>query len=249
MSESQDSSEAGSNRAGKIKRIVIAVIILAIVVVAFKVLNIQDKLQQALSWIEGLGSIAPLVFGLVYVLCCIFLISGAVLTLGGGAIFGLIKGTIFVSLASIVGATAAFLIGRYFARDWVAKKIAGNPSFKAIDEAVATQGWKIVGLTRLSPVFPFVFLNYAFGLTKVRLRDYFLASWIGMLPGTVMYVYIGSLAGDLAAIGGEREKTLTEWILTIMGLLATVVVTVFVTRIARRALDKKIDAPDAASNA
>jgi len=131
--------------------------------------------------------------------------------------------------------------GRYLAREWVAAMIRGNQKFEAIDAAVAQEGWKIVGLTRLSPVFPFNLLNYAFGLTQVSLKHYFLASWIGMLPGTVMYVYIGSLAGDLATLGiGERSRTPAEWALYGVGLMATVVLTLYLTRIAQRALNRTV---------
>jgi uncharacterized membrane protein YdjX (TVP38/TMEM64 family) len=137
-------------------------------------------------------------------------------------------------------------VGRYFARSWVSGKLSGNKRFAAIDEAVGDEGWKIVGLTRLSPIFPFNLLNYAYGLTKVSLRDYFLASWIGMLPGTVMYVYIGSLAGSLATVGGERSRTTVDWIIYGLGLVATVAVTVVVTRVARKALGKRIDKADQA---
>jgi uncharacterized membrane protein YdjX (TVP38/TMEM64 family) len=119
----------------------------------------------------------------------------------------------------------------------VAKGITGKEKFKAVDEAVAREGWKIVLLTRLSPVFPFNLLNYAFGLTQVSVKHYFFASWLGMIPGTIMYVYIGSLAGDLASLAaGGRTKTLGEWILYWVGLLATILVTVFVTCLAKRAL-------------
>ena len=122
----------------------------------------------------------------------------------------------------------------------IAKKIKGNSKFKVIDEAVAREGWKIVALLRLSPVVPFNVLNYAFGVTRVSLRDYVLASWIGMMPGTLMYVYLGSIAGDLASAGvGRAERTPAEWALYAVGLVATIVVTVFVTRLARRALDKR----------
>ncbi|HSW50743.1 MAG TPA: VTT domain-containing protein, partial [Bryobacteraceae bacterium] len=113
-----------------------------------------------------------------------------------------------------------------------------------VDNAVAAEGWKIVGLTRLSPVFPFNLLNYAFGLTRVSLRDYVVASWIGMIPGTVMYVYLGSLAGSLAELGlkeGGRARTQAEWALYAVGLVATVAVTVVITRIARRALNLRIN--------
>ena len=153
----------------------------------------------------------------------------------------IVEGTVIVSISATLGATCAFLIGRYLARAWVDRKIQGTPGFKAIDEAVAREGWKIVGLTRLSPIFPFNLLNYAYGITKVSLRDYFFASLIGMIPGTVMYVYIGSLAGDLATLGTRQGPTTSaEWILRVVGLVATVVVTVYVTRIARKALRKRV---------
>jgi uncharacterized membrane protein YdjX (TVP38/TMEM64 family) len=180
---------------------------------------------------------------IIYVLACVFFLPGSILTLGAGVVFGVIEGTVIVSLSSTLGATAAFIFGRYFARDWVAKRIEGNPGFKTIDDAVAKEGWKIVGLTRLSPVFPFNLLNYAYGLTKVSLRDFFFASWIGMLPGTVMYVYIGSLVGDLARLStGGRTRTMAEWALYVVGFMATAMVTIYVTRIARSALNKTTEA-------
>jgi uncharacterized membrane protein YdjX (TVP38/TMEM64 family) len=131
----------------------------------------------------------------------------------------------------------AFLIGRYVARQRVAARLARYPKFKAVDEAVAHEGWKIVVLTRLSPLFPFNLLNYAFGLTKVRVGDYVVASWVGTLPGTIVYVYLGSLAGDLTrAATGESRRSLAEWALYALGLLATIVVAVYVTRVSTRAL-------------
>jgi len=224
-------------------RLKLAVAALAVVaaVAAARYFHVQELLRSALAWIESLGPAGALIFVVVYVGACVFFIPGSILTLGAGVVFGVLKGSALVSVASILGATAAFLVGRYLARDWVARKIEGNAKFAAVDEAVAREGWKIVGLTRLSPVFPFNLLNYAYGLTRVSLRDYFLASWIGMLPGTVMYVYIGSLAGDLARLGaGGRSRTPGEWVLYGVGLAATVAVTVYVTRIARAALAKKV---------
>jgi uncharacterized membrane protein YdjX (TVP38/TMEM64 family) len=198
-------------------------------------------LRSSLEWVGSLGAWGPLIYIFIYVLACVLFLPGSVLTLGAGVLFGVIKGSIIVSISSTLGATCAFLVGRYLARDWVSKKIQGKEKFQAIDDAVAREGWKIVGLTRLSPVFPFNLLNYAYGLTQVSLRDYFFASWIGMMPGTIMYVYIGSLAGEVAKIGSEgRTRTSAEWALYIVGLIATVVVTVFITRIARAALRKKV---------
>ncbi len=197
----------------------------------------NEFLSNALNWVDQLGPTGPAIFILIYVVACVFFIPGSALTLGAGAIFGVVKGSVFVSVGSTLGATAAFLVGRYIARDWVARKIAKNEKFTAIDQAVGGEGWKIVGLTRLSPVFPFSLLNYAYGLTNVSLRDYVLASWIGMMPGTVMYVYLGSLA----RLGVEAQSaTRAQTALKIVGLLATVAVTVYVTRIARRALAQRI---------
>ncbi|MEA5468357.1 TVP38/TMEM64 family protein [Spirulina sp. 06S082] len=227
------------------KFIAIAVVVVGLIVVA-KFLGITDYintiLQNTLSWIDGLGIWGPIVFAGIYIIASVALISGAILTLGAGVIFGVVQGSIYVSIASTLAAIVAFIIGRYFLRGWVSKQIESQPKFKAIDKAVAKEGWKIVGLTRLSPIFPFVFLNYAFGVTQVSLKDYAIASWIGMMPGTVMYVYLGSLAGDLATLGagGSDSNSTITWIIRIVGFIATAAVTVFVTKIARKALDEQL---------
>jgi uncharacterized membrane protein YdjX (TVP38/TMEM64 family) len=202
----------------------------------FTAFDVRLLLREALAWIEQLGAWGQLLFVVIYVAATVLLIPGSALGLGAGAMFGVLRGSLLVSLASTLGATCAFLLGRYLARDWVSKKIEGNPAFSVIDQAVARQGGKIVLLTRLSPVFPFTLLNYAFGLTRVSLRDYVLASWIGMLPGTVMYVYLGSLARAGVA---ARQRTPSEWALYAVGLLATITVALIATRIARRALAKR----------
>ena len=194
-------------------------------------------LRDLLRWISGLGSTAPLVFVPSYVVACVLFIPGSILTLSAGFLFGVVRGSIYVSIAATLGATVAFLIGRYAARQWVAARLASYPKFRAVDEAVAHEGWKIVALTRLSPLFPFNLLNYAFGLTSVRIRDYVVASWAGTLPGTIVYVYLGSLAGDLTrAATGESQRSIAEWALYVLGLLATIAVAVYVTRVSTRAL-------------
>ena len=205
-----------------------------------------EALRQALEWIQGLGAAGPATLAGLYVVACVLFLPGWILSLGAGALFGVLTGTITVSVGATMGATAAFLIGRHVARDWVARRLAGFPAFKAIDDAVAVQGWKIVLLTRLSPVFPFNLLNYGYGLTGVRLRTYVLASWAGMLPGTVTYVYLGSLVRNLAELGRGRARTPAEWILYGVGLAATLAVTVVVTRIARAALHRTLPAERAA---
>jgi uncharacterized membrane protein YdjX (TVP38/TMEM64 family) len=193
-------------------------------------------LNRALGFVEGLGAWGPVFFILLYVLAAVLFVPGSVLTLAAGALFGVVRGTLYVSVAATLGATAAFLVGRYLARDWVARTTARWPRFAAIDRAVAEQGWKIVLLTRLSPVFPFTLLNYAFGLTQVRLSDYVLASWIGMLPGALAYVYVGSLAR--VGVEGPGQSHAPK-ILYGIGLVATLAVTIVITRLARRALARR----------
>jgi pyruvate/2-oxoglutarate dehydrogenase complex dihydrolipoamide dehydrogenase (E3) component/uncharacterized membrane protein YdjX (TVP38/TMEM64 family) len=209
----------------------------AALVLALKYLHVQDLLKAALDWIGKLGPWGPVIFVGLYVVATVLFIPGSVLTLGAGAVFGVALGSVCVSISATLGATAAFLVGRYVARDAIARKIEKSEKFATIDRAVADEGWKIVLLTRLSPVFPFTLLNYAFGLTRVKLSHYVLASWIGMIPGTVMYVYLGSLVNVGA---GHRQRTTGEWVLYGVGLAATVIVTIFVTRLARAALAKKI---------
>ena len=211
---------------------------IALAIVAARFFHLQDHFKQALAWVGTLGPWGPLLFIALYLLATILFIPGSVLTLSAGALFGVVAGSLYVSIGSTLGATAAFLLGRHVARDAIARKLAGNTRFTAIDKAVASEGWKIVGLTRLSPAVPFTLLNYAFGLTQVSLRDYVLASWIGMMPGTVLYVYLGSLAN---AATGERTRTPAEWALYGVGLIATIAVTIQVTRIAKRSLAKRID--------
>lgn len=240
MNQEQTPKPTGSRRVALLRFCLIAVAIVVLAIAA-KHFNLQQVFRDALAWISDLGPLGLLIFIALYILACVLLLPGSILTLGAGVVFGVVKGSIAVSIGATLGATCAFLVGRYLARNWVAGKIAGNAKFKAVDEAVAREGWKIVLLTRLSPVFPFNLLNYAFGLTQVSLKHYFFASWLGMIPGTVMYVYIGSLAGDLASLGaGGRTRTTGEWVLYGVGLLAALVVTVFVTRVARKALATRI---------
>lgn len=206
--------------------------------------NPQVVLRNALQWVNDLGAIAPIAFIVIYMVATVAFLPGSVLTLGAGVLFGIVQGSFYVFIGATLGATLAFLVGRYVARGWITQKIAGNQKFKAIDQAVGREGFKIVLLTRLSPIFPFNLLNYAMGVTGVSLKDYVLAS-VGMIPGTIMYVYIGSLAGSIATIGGETDANpVAQWAIRIIGFVATVAVTLYVTKIARKALDESIDTND-----
>ncbi|MHC4544468.1 MAG: TVP38/TMEM64 family protein, partial [Planctomycetota bacterium] len=207
-----------------IKIIMLVIIILGLIMGTI-FLPVKDWLVKILEWTGQLGFWGPVIVVALYIVACILFLPGSVLTLGTGFVFKLFKGTIAVSIGSTLGACAAFLIGRTFARGWITSKVAANEKFAAIDEAVGRQGFKIVFLTRLSPIFPFNMLNYAFGLTNVSFGKYALASWIGMLPGTIMYIYFGATLRSLAdAATGNVETGAAGKIFFWFGLAATILV-------------------------
>ncbi len=185
------------------------------------------------------GLIGLLVFVAAYAVATVAFVPGWLLTLTAGALFGIARGTVIVLAAATVGSCLAFLLARYVARDAVQRRLADHPKFEAVDRAVGRHGFKVVLLLRLSPLFPFNALNYALGLTRVRFRDYLLAS-IGMLPGTLLYVYYGQLAGSAAAIAGGSRRIEHGWGyygFLGLGLLATILAVAVITRAAGRALD------------
>jgi len=198
-------------------------------------------LQNTLQWINSLGSLGGIVFIGIYIIATLAFLPAAILTLGAGVIFGVIWGSLYVFVGATLGAIAAFLVGRYLARGWVKEKISSYKKFTNIDQAVSKEGLKIIFLIRLSPLFPFNLLNYALGLTNVSLKDYSLASF-GMIPGTIMYVYLGYLAGDLALIGNKNQpdNMIFHWLIQIIGLISTIAVTVYVTKIAKKSLEEEI---------
>lgn len=218
-------------------RFVLIAIVIATILAGILLLPIRQYLVDALEWTQSLGAWGPLFVALFYIVACVLLLPGSVLTLGAGFLFGVPVGLLSAWTGATLGACAAFLVGRTLARDWVARKVSGNPKFTAVDEAVGREGFKIVLLLRLSPVFPFNFLNYALGLTKVSFGKYAFASLIGMLPGGLMYVYFGSAARSLADVAaGKGEGGWAGQVFFWVGLVATIIVAGFVTRLAKRSL-------------
>ncbi len=242
------SSDAGSNtkasKTGLALKIVVSIVALGGILYLGKQLG--GYIPQFAEWVEGLGVWGPVVFVLGYAVATVGFIPGSLLTLAAGAIFGLAKGTVIVFLGATIGSALAFLVARYVARGWVENKIAGNPKFAAIDGAVANEGFKIVTLLRLAPIFPFNLMNYGLGLTKVSFWHYVAAS-VGMIPGTFLYVYYGSAIGSLAAVAGgaEVERGAGGWITFAVGLVAAVAVAIYVGRIAKRALDEQVQSQSA----
>jgi uncharacterized membrane protein YdjX (TVP38/TMEM64 family) len=224
-------------------------LVLVLVVIALfaasRVLPITEWLKSFDQWVAGLGPGGLVIFIIVYALATVLFVPGSVLTIGAGFIFGLGLGVLAVSIGSVTGASLAFLISRYVARRKIESLASKNEKFKAVDRAIGDQGWKLVFLLRLSPLIPFNLSNYFYGLTAVKFWPYVLASWIGMLPGTVLYVYLGTIgkAGVESAAGG-RARSPAEWAFLIVGMIATIVVTLWVTQIARKALAKSTEARD-----
>lgn len=199
--------------------------------------SLGGRIPEFVAWVNGLGAFGPAVFMLCYAVGVVAFVPGSALTLAAGALFGIGRGLVFAWTAATLGATLAFLVSRYVARGAVEERIAKNERFAAIDRAVGQEGRKIVFLLRLSPVFPFTFLNYALGLTRVRFVDFVVAS-IGMIPGTLLFVYYGNLLGLAAQVAGGAapQRGLADYLVLGLGLVATLAVTIFVTRLARRAL-------------
>jgi len=199
---------------------------------------------EFVRWVNGLGPWGPVAFVAGYIAASVALVPAALLTLAAGAIFGVVEGVAVAFVGASLGASAAFVIARYAARGRVERRIAGNERFRAIDRAIGREGRKIVLLLRLSPVFPFNLLNYALGLTRVRFIDYVLAM-PGMLPGAILYVYTGKVAGDVAALAGGVAPARSAGYYGVLGLglAATASVTVIVTRAARRALAEATAGP------
>ena len=224
-------------------RVVGLVLLLGAVGASLRFLPVTAILTRLLEHIQAMGPWGPILLAACYVIATVLFVPGTLLTLGAGFAFGVVRGVVAVSIGSTLGASAAWLLGRTLARELIERRLTRSTKFRLLDQAIGEQGFKVVLLLRLSPVFPYNLLNYALGLTRVSFRDYFLASWVGMFPATVLYVYLGSSVRSLADLAAGRvEGGTPQKILFVVGLLATVVVTVLVTRAARAALSGVIQA-------
>lgn len=203
--------------------------------------GLADWERRARAW----GDWGPVVVGLGYIPASVLMIPGSAITLASAFLFGMGRTLLAVSLGSTSGACAAFLVSRYLARDWVERRLVRGAWLSTLDAAVAQNGFKIVVLTRLSPLLPFGLLNYGFGLSKVPLRTFAVASWLGMLPGTWLYCYLGSAARTLTDLAQSNPSTsVTRNVFLGFGLAATLGVTLLIGRIARRALRDAVPRAD-----
>jgi uncharacterized membrane protein YdjX (TVP38/TMEM64 family) len=228
-------------RKNAIVQLIILAVILLVLFLAMKFLPIQQWPRTFSAWLAHMGVAGIFIFIGVYAVATVLLAPGSILTIGAGFAFGLWKGFLAVSAGSTLGAALAFLVARFIARGRVEAVAKENDKFQRIDEAIGKQGAKLIFLLRLSPVVPFNISNYFYGLTSVKFWPYVLVSWIGMIPGTFLYVYIGTAsqaAVSAAASGAAIKHGWQYWAFTSVGLAATVIVTIWITRIARDALRK-----------
>src|SRR5438105_741984 len=226
-------------------RIRLAVGIAAVIalVIAARMLPIERWTEWLVARAHGAGTWGVVAFAAAYVIAPLLLLPGSLLTLGAGFLYGRLWGTLLVSPASVLAATIAFLLGRTALRKRVDRRIASDQRLRSIDGAVARSGFRVVLLLRLSPVVPFSLLNYALGATRVGLWTYVTASFLGMLPGTFLYVSLGAAATSAAQLRGTRTGMLP----LIVGLAATAALVVMLTLIARRALRDALQKPEAAT--
>ncbi len=210
--------------------LVVLVLLLAGRLLAGAIVSLSTRIQT-------LGVLAPVAFILLYAVGEVVFVPGSLLTLAAGALFGLGWGTAVAMVGATLGAVAAFLVARHVLRGLVERRVQAWPRFRALDAALAREGRKIVFLVRLTPLIPFNALNYALGITRVRFVDYLIGS-IGMLPGALLYAYYGQVVGDVARVasGAVPPRGAEYYLLLGGGLLATLALTIVLTRTARRAL-------------
>jgi uncharacterized membrane protein YdjX (TVP38/TMEM64 family) len=213
-------------------RPVLLIVILLVAVIAARTLGLGGRLDEIRSWILGFGPLGPAVFVAVYASAVVVAIPASVLTIAAGAMFGSVQGVVLVSIASTLGAALAFSVARWFARPSVSRWLENNPRFRTLDGMTREHGAAVVAVTRLVPIFPYTLLNFGFGLTGVRFSTYVLWSWLGMIPGTILYV-VGADAVTTGLAEGRVPWPLVAVVVVVAAALS------IIARRARRALETK----------
>ncbi len=233
MSEAPDSAVTERKPFPWLK-VILAIVLIAAFFIAVRLLPLGQWIETFQAWVKDLGPVGYLVYILAYVVVCVTFLPASPLTIGAGAIFGFVEGAIVVIIGATLGATASFLLGRTIMRRKIEAMAANNAKFRALDRAIAREGGKIVFLVRLAPIFPFAYINFAFGLTGVRLLSYIVATFFGIIPVTLAFVYIA----DAATRTATADMDTTRLIINIAGVVVAILVTAFVTRVALRAIRK-----------
>jgi uncharacterized membrane protein YdjX (TVP38/TMEM64 family) len=219
-----------------IKLIIVLLVVVGLSVLAV-VLPVKEWIRWFIEWVQHLGPLGVVVFILAYALATVLFLPGWIFTVSAGLIYGIVGGTLVALGGAVIGATLSFLVARYLLRKNVEEFVRKDPKLKAIDQAIGQNGWKIIGLLRLSPLIPFNLSNYFYGITSIPLSAYVLVSAICMIPGTLLYAYLGAI-GKAGISGGKGGHSIWQYVLLGVGLVATIAVTILVSRIAKNALKK-----------
>ncbi|MHC8361639.1 TVP38/TMEM64 family protein [Pseudomonas sp. LS2P72] len=203
-----------------------------------------DSIAQWVEIIRALGAVGIVLYAAIFVLATVALVPASMLTALAGFVYGPMWGTLLISPAGLLSATVAFAIGRSFLRPWVTRRLANSPKSAAVDRAIESGGFRIVFLLRLASIVPFAPLSYGLGASRIARRDFMLATWIGLLPGTFLYVYLGSLAADVAQIiSGEVTTSRSAQAMTWAGLAVVVLALLTIARYARKAINQALHQP------
>jgi uncharacterized membrane protein YdjX (TVP38/TMEM64 family) len=219
-----------------IKLIIVLLVVVGLSILAV-VLPVKEWIRWFIEWVQHLGPLGVLVFILAYALATVLFLPGWIFTVSAGLIYGIVGGTLVALGGAVIGATLSFLVARYLLRKNVEEFVRKDPKLKAIDQAIGQNGWKIIGLLRLSPLIPFNLSNYFYGITSIPLGAYVLVSAICMIPGTLLYAYLGAI-GKAGISGGKGGHSIWQYVLLGVGLIATIAVTILVSQIAKNALKK-----------
>lgn len=219
-------------------------VVVAVAIGLLLYFDLDDRIIAVLQWLENRGWQASLLFILIVAAAIVVLAPGVIFTMGAGFVFGVIKGTLLVFAGTVLGATLAFLIARYVFGPCPSRWLMSHIKPPHLGLVLREEGWRMIMLTRLVPLFPFKLSNYFFGLTPVRLWDFVLGNAIGIIPITLHNVYLGSIAADLTTLGQMEERTPLQWTFYGVGFLLAVVAVIGLTRMARRALAQKIERED-----
>ena len=231
----------------RVTRVLIALVVVAGIAAALVLLPVRQTLLIVVEYIRASGALGVAAYFGLYLVVAVTMLPGSMMTVTGGFAFGPVWGTLLSNTFASIAGILPFFLGRFVARDWVRRRAAKYPKLGAIDAAVGEQGLKVVLLLRLS-LAPYNFLNYALGLTRVRLRDFLIGTWVGMLPAVAVLCYLGSLITDAAQLGSAVQGLgpavrLLYWV----GFGTTLIGVVLLTRMARRALANVLDGPGTAS--
>ncbi len=222
-------------------RFVLAGVILAAVVVAVWILPLDQWLDRAGEWNKANPVAGAVLYVLFATVGAVVFLPGSVIVMSAGYLYGLSVGSCLALLGVTFGAFAAFMSGRVLVRGWVLSRLEGHPRLQALDRAVYDQSFVIVALTRLSVIIPFNLLNYVYGVTGVRKTAYVVATAVGMIPATVLWTYVGTLAKNFDDIrSGNLDSGLPSVYLLLLGLVMIVIVVYIVHRAASRALNERL---------